>query len=142
LHNWARGRAEAERREVGQLVEFDTKVDVSFLKWTCLFAPEQRDHKFGTNWTLMEQDLSSADDVVSATVEPHLHSATSGTATFIPSQKSNPAAVSFTHTRSWHQDDLDTELGGEELYAIVRLKDFTLMTPSETRISENLEIAP
>jgi hypothetical protein len=112
------------------------------LKWTCLFAPEQRDHKFGTNWTLMEQDLSSADDVVSATVEPHLHSATSGTATFIPSQKSNPAAVSFTHTRSWHQDDLDTELGGEELYAIVRLKDFTLMTPSETRISENLEIAP
>src|SRR5215212_3803488 len=102
------------------------------LKWTCVFAPEVVNHKFGTNWTLMEWDTTSADDVVSATVEPHLHSATSGTATFIPSQKSNPAAVNFTHTRTWHADDLDTELGGEELYANVRLKDFTLMTPSYT----------
>jgi hypothetical protein len=124
------------------------------LVWTCVFTPDVVNHKFGTNWTLMEQDrciinsgqvcppVTSPDDVVSATVEPNLHSATSPTKTFIPSQSSNPAAVSFTHTRTWHTDDLDTELGGEELYANVRIKDFTLMTPSEPYRSEYLNISP
>jgi hypothetical protein len=126
------------------------------LVWTCVFTPDVVNHKFGTNWTLMEQDrciinsgqvcppVTSPDDVVSATVEPHLHSATSATKTFIPSQAnpSNPRAVSFTQTIIWHQDDLDTELGGEEIYASVRLKDFTLMTPSFIRFSEVLPLSP
>jgi hypothetical protein len=124
------------------------------LVWTCVFTPDVVNHKFGTNWTLMEQDrciinsgqvcppVTSPDDVVSATVEPNLHSATSGTNTFIPSQSSNPRAVSFTHTRTWHADDLDTELGGEEIYASVRLKDFTLMTPSFIRFSDVLPLSP
>lgn len=66
-----------------------------------------------------------ADDFVSATVEPNLHSATSPKKVFVPSQisPSNPRVVNFTSTRVWHQDDLDTELGGEEFYAKVSIED-------------------
>jgi hypothetical protein len=112
------------------------------LEWACVFAPELVNHKFGTNWTLMEDDSTSADDLITGTVAPHVQSATSGTATFIPSQHANPTAIEFTHTRTWHEDDLDTELGEEELYAVVRLKDFTLMTPSYIRNSLYLNISP
>jgi hypothetical protein len=75
----------------------------------------------------MEQDtvFAAGDDVVTATVEPHVHSARSPWKTFVPSQinPSNPRVVSFRHTRVWHQDDLDTEYGGEELYAKVSITD-------------------
>ena len=68
-----------------------------------------------------------ADDFVSATVEPNLHSATSPKKVFVPSQisPSNPRVVNFTSTRVWHQDDLDTEIGDEELFAYARLRDVT-----------------
>jgi hypothetical protein len=140
-------RPELSAKRVGNWFELT-------LRWTCVFTPDVVNHKFGTNWTLMERDrciinsgqvcppFTSPDDVVSATVAPNLHSATSGTNTFIPSQSSNPRAVSFTHTRTWHADDLDTELGGEEIYASVRLKDFTLMNPSFIRFSEELPLSP
>jgi hypothetical protein len=113
------------------------------LEWTCVFfSSEVLNHKWGTNWTLKEHDSTSADDLVTGTVEPNVHSATSATATFIPSQKANPRTVKFTHTRTWDPDDLDTELGGEELYASVRLKDFTLMTPSLEEWSYELPLSP
>jgi hypothetical protein len=95
------------------------------LEWTLLFAPEAVNRTFVTYWSLMEDDSTSLDDRVSATVEPNLHSATGPKKVFVPSQisPSNPRVVNFTNTRVWHQDDLDTELGGEELYAMVSIED-------------------
>jgi len=98
------------------------------LQWKCIFQPSVENHKFETNWVLVEEDgVTSADDTITATVEPHVHSAYSPMKNFIPSQAnpSNPFEVSFRETIIWHQDDLDTEIGDEELFAYARLRDVT-----------------
>ena len=70
----------------------------------------------------------SNDDFISATVEPNLHSAFSPKKVFVPSQAnpSNPQEVSFKGSNVWHVDDLDTELGDEEIYAYVILDENTV----------------
>jgi hypothetical protein len=96
------------------------------LEWRIVCDPQVVNHTLRTNWVLKEED-TSADDTIAATVEPHLHSAWSPEKVFIPSRAnpSNPLEVSFRETIGWHRDDLDTELGGEELYAWVSVADTT-----------------
>jgi hypothetical protein len=89
---------------------------------------------------LVEEDgVTSADDTITATVEPHVHSAYSPKKAFIPSQAnpSNPFEVSFRATNGWHQDDLDTEIGNEELFAFVALADLT--TDASGRVGVGVE---
>ena len=114
------------------------------VEWWCNSSPEAANHTFQTNWTLMEHDLTSGHDVISATVEPHLHSAHSPVKTFIPSQAnpSNPREVIFRETIIWHRDDLDTELGAEELFARVRLRDVTANSRVWNNDTYDLDIAP
>jgi hypothetical protein len=99
------------------------------LWWKCIFQPSVVNHTFETNWVLYEEDYSpvNSDDLISATVEPHPHSAYSPMKKFIPSQAnpSNPEEVSFKETIGWHRDDLDTEIGDEELFAYARIGDVT-----------------
>jgi hypothetical protein len=97
------------------------------LQWRIVFQASVVNHEFETNWVLYEDDSTSADDLISATVEPHVHSAYSPYKVFIPSQAnpSNPREVGFRETIIWHRDDLDTELGGEEIFAYVRVGDNT-----------------
>ena len=77
------------------------------------------------NWVLKEDDSTSPDDFVDATVPPHVHSAGSATKVFVPSQTnpSNPQEISFKGSNIWHVDDLDTEIGDEELFGVVNLRD-------------------
>jgi hypothetical protein len=96
--------------------------------WKCIFQPSVENHTFETNWVLVEEDgVTSADDTITATVEPHVHSAYSPMKKFIPSQAnpSSPFEVSFKETIGWHRDDLDTEIGDEEIFAYARLRDIT-----------------
>jgi hypothetical protein len=98
------------------------------LQWKCIFQPSVENHTFETNWVLVEEDgVTSADDTITATVEPHPHSAYSPMKKFIPSQAnpSSPFEVSFKETIGWHRDDLDTEIGDEEIFAYARLRDIT-----------------
>jgi hypothetical protein len=97
------------------------------LQWKCVFQPSVVNHTFETQWALLEDDDLSKDDLITATVEPHPHSAYSPKKVFVPSRAnpSNPEEVSFRETIGWHRDDLDTEIGNEEIYASVRLEDVT-----------------
>src|SRR5215212_4234656 len=98
------------------------------LQWTCVFNQSDVNRKFATNWVLKEEDSTSYDDYIDATVEPNLHSAFSPKKVFVPSQAnpSNPQEVSFKDSNVWHVDDLDTELGDEEIYAYVTLDENTV----------------
>jgi hypothetical protein len=104
------------------------------LWWKCVFEPSVVNRTFNTQWVLKEADLylpgerpGSSDDFISATVEPNLHSAFSPKKVFVPSRAnpSNPQEVSFKDSNVWHVDDLDTELGNEEIYAYVSLDENT-----------------
>jgi len=114
------------------------------VEWSCVCEPDVVNHTFQTNWTLLEADVTSGHDVISATVEPHLHSAHSPVKTCIPSQAnpSNPRVVGFRETIGWHRDDLDTELGGEEIYARVRIRDATANSSYYWRPTEQQFISP
>jgi hypothetical protein len=85
-----------------------------------------------------------ADDIVVSTVSPHQHSATSPSKVFIPSQAnpSNPQEVSFKDSNVWHVDDLDTEIGDEELYAVVLLRDLTTNGANIGVNSNELTLSP
>jgi hypothetical protein len=113
------------------------------LQWKCIFQPSVENHKFETNWLLREED-SIEDDVITATVEPHPHSAYSPKKVFIPSRAnpSNPQEVSFKETIGWHRDDLDTEIGNEEIYAVVRIGDNTTNSGLYTVDSSQLNLSP
>jgi hypothetical protein len=115
------------------------------LQWKCVFQPSVENHTFATAWRLMESDSPlGADDIVNATVSPHQHSATSPAKTFIPSQfnPSNPQEISFRATNGWHVDDLDTEIGNEELYATVLLRDLTANVGPIGVDSNELNLSP
>jgi hypothetical protein len=121
------------------------------LKWRCSFVPEEANFVFDTNWTLMEKDagefFGDDDDAVAGTVSPGVHSAHSDVKRFKPVDinPANPRLVEFTETRSWHQDDVDTEIGNEEIYANAHLRNITLNEPIEkmtVRRSNLLELAP
>jgi len=114
------------------------------LWWKCVFQPSVVNHTFETNWGLFESDSTSADDLITATVEPHAHSANSPMKKFIPSQAnpSNPQEVSFQETIGWHRDDLDTEIGDEELYAVVLLRDLTTNGANIGVNSNELPLSP
>jgi hypothetical protein len=115
------------------------------LQWKCIFQPSVENHTFETNWVLVEEDgVTSADDTITATVEPHSHSAYSPKKRFIPSQAnpSNPQEVSFKETIIWHVDDLDTEIGNEEIYAYARLGDATAFSGWTEVKSNLLNLAP
>jgi hypothetical protein len=104
--------------------------------WKCVFNPSDVNRTFSTQWVLKEADSSvplpnvspgGDDDFISATVEPNLHSAFSPKKVFVPSRAnpSNPQEVSFKDSNVWHVDDLDTEVGNEEIYAYVTLDENT-----------------
>jgi hypothetical protein len=115
------------------------------LYWKCVFQPSVVNHKFATGWRLQEDDEPlDADDIVNATVSPHQHSATSPAKIFIPSQAnpSNPQEVSFKETIGWHRDDLDTEIGDEELYAVALLRDLTTNGANIGVNSNELPLSP
>lgn len=117
------------------------------LWWKCVFQSSVVNHTFETRWTLLEEDNSLttlANDHVTATVEPHPHSATSPTKRFIPSQAnpSNPQEVSFKETIGWHADDLDTEIGNEEIFALPKLGDATEFSGWSYAKSNVLDLAP
>jgi hypothetical protein len=110
------------------------------LSWKCVFEQSVENHTFLTYWILQEDDSPlGVDDYVDATVPPHQHPARSPGKTFIPSQAnpSNPFEVSFRATNGWHQDDLDTEIGNEELFAFVALADLT--TDASGRVGVGVE---
>jgi hypothetical protein len=106
------------------------------LEWKCVFDPSVVNRTFNTQWVLKEADSAylpnvrpgANDDFISATVEPNLHSAFSPKKVFVPSRAnpSNPQEVSFKDSNVWHVDDLDTELGDEEIYASVTLDENTV----------------
>jgi hypothetical protein len=117
------------------------------LWWKCVFEPSVVNHTFETNWLLLEEDdwrAGNENDIVTATVEPHAHSAYSPKKHFIPSQAnpSNPQEVSFKETIGWHRDDLDTEIGNEEIYAVVRIGDNTTNSGLYTVDSSQLNLSP
>jgi hypothetical protein len=117
------------------------------LWWKCVFEQSVENHTFETNWLLLEEDdwrAGNGDDIVTATVEPHAHSAYSPKKRFIPSQAnpSNPQEVSFKETIIWHVDDLDTEIGNEEIYAYARLGDATAFSGWTEVKSNLLNLAP
>jgi hypothetical protein len=115
------------------------------LGWKCVFQLSVVNHKFATAWTLREDDGPfGADDWVDATVPPHQHGDTSPAKVFIPSQAnpSNPQEVSFKETIIWHRDDLDTEIGNEELYAWVKLRDLTTNSGASAADSNQLNLSP
>ncbi len=115
------------------------------VEWRIVFDPRVVNHRFGTRWQLKEDDDVGYDDTISATVEPFPHSSYSPTKYFTPSQAnpSNPREVSFKETIGWHEDDLDTELGGEELYAIVYARNITLKHVNGTSGStQELPLSP
>ena len=95
------------------------------LQWKCVFNQSDVNRKFGTGWVLKEEDSTSHDDYVDATVSPHQHSAGSATKIFIPSEfkPSNPQEISFKASNIWHVDDLDTELGNEEIFGVAQLSE-------------------
>lgn len=103
------------------------------VEWKCVFNLSDVNRTFNTQWVLKEADSSfpgppgSNDDFINATVSPNLHSAFSPKKVFVPSQAnpSNPQEVSFKDSNVWHVDDLDTELGNEEIYAYVSLDENT-----------------
>jgi hypothetical protein len=114
------------------------------LQWKCVFNPSDVNRKFGTNWVLKEEDSTSYDDWVDATVSPHQHSAGSATKIFIPSQfkPSNPQEISFKASNIWHVDDLDTELGNEEIFGVAQLSEQIANSP-EIRVNSNvLSLSP
>ena len=113
------------------------------LYWKCIFQPSVVNHTFETNWLLLEED-SNRNDYVTATVEPHPHSADSPKKRFIPSQAnpSNPQEVSFKETIGWHADDLDTEIGNEEIFAYPRLGDATAFKGWSYAKSNVLNLSP
>jgi hypothetical protein len=107
------------------------------VEWKCVFHLSVVNRPFNTQWVLKEADSSvplpnvspgGDDDFISATVEPHLHSAFSPKKVFVPSRanSSNPQEVSFKDSNIWHVDDLDTEVGNEEIYAYVSLDENTV----------------
>ena len=114
------------------------------LSWKCVFELSVVNRTFATNWVLKEDDSTSYDDFVDATVPPHQHSAGSPTKIFIPSQAnpSNPQEVSFQETIGWHRDDLDTEIGDEELFAIANLLEYNTRNPVVEKLSNQLPLAP
>jgi hypothetical protein len=115
------------------------------LWWKCVFQPSVVNHKFATAWTLREDDGSfGADDWLDATVPPHQHGNPSPAKEFIPSQAnpSNPQEVSFKETIIWHRDDLDTEIGNEEIYARVNLRDLTTNSGASPAESNQLNLSP
>jgi hypothetical protein len=115
------------------------------LQWKCIFQPSVENHTFETNWVLVEEDgVTSADDTITATVEPHRHDARSQGKIFIPSQAnpSNPQEISFKETIGWHRDDLDTELGDEEIFAYVRIGDDTTNSGLYGVRSSQLNLSP
>jgi hypothetical protein len=93
------------------------------LEWKCVFNPSDVNRTFYTYWVLKEEDFSSEDDFIQSTVDPNVHSAFSPKKYFVPSRAnpSNPQEVSFKDSNVWHVDDLDTELGDEEIFAGVTL---------------------
>lgn len=115
------------------------------LRWKCVFEQSVENHTFETNWVLVEEDgVTSADDTITATVEPHPHSAYSPKKEFIPSRAnpSKPFEVSFTATNGWHRDDLDTEIGDEEIFAYARLRDVTANSTVLWVASQVLHLSP
>lgn len=114
------------------------------LHWKCVFQPSVVNHTFNTHWVLKEDDDASLDDYVTATVEPHVHSAYSPRKIFSPSQAnpSNPEEVSFRENIIWHRDDLDTEIGNEEIFALVYLLDNTTNSTDVSVLSNQLNLAP
>jgi len=114
------------------------------LQWKCVFNPSDVNRKFGTNWVLKEEDSTSYDDYIYATVSPHQHSAGSASTIFIPSQfnPSNPQEISFKASNIWHVDDLDTELGDEEIFGVAQLSEQIANSP-EIRVNSNvLSLSP
>jgi hypothetical protein len=113
------------------------------LWWKCVFQPSVVNHTFETNWVLYEDD-PVGDDLITATVEPHPHSAYSPKKVFIPSQANpaNPQEISFKETIGWHRDDLDTELGDEEIFAYVRIGDDTTNSGLYGVRSSQLNLSP
>jgi hypothetical protein len=100
---------------------------------------------FWTQWLLKEEDgITSNDDFITATVEPHPHSAFSPRKVFVPSQAnpSNPQEVSFRESNIWHVDDLDTEWGNEEIFAFVRLDENTVGGSYSGNNSNVLSLSP
>ena len=117
------------------------------LWWKCVFEPSVVNHTFETNWILFEEDyppVNLNDGPIPCLVEPHVHSAYSPRKVFTPSQAnpSNPQEVSFKETIIWHVDDLDTEIGNEEIYAVVRIGDNTTNSGLYTVHSSQLNLAP
>ncbi len=114
------------------------------LQWKCVFNQSDVNRKFATNWVLKEEDSTSYDDWVDATVSPHQHSAGSATKIFIPSEfkPSNPQEISFKASNIWHVDDLDTELGNEEIFGVAQLSEQIANSP-EIRVNSNvLSLSP
>jgi hypothetical protein len=114
------------------------------LWWKCVFQPSVVNRTFVTSWLLKEHDSTSADDTITATVEPHRHDARSQGKIFIPSQAnpSNPQEVSFKETIIWHRDDLDTEIGNEEIFAIANLFEHNTGNPYVSVDSNELNLSP
>jgi len=118
------------------------------LDWRCSFVPEETNFVFDTNWTLMEKDVGEVfggnDDVVDSTVSPHVHSAHSDVKRFksVDLNPPNPRVVEFRDTRQWHREDVDTESGGEEIYANVNLRNVTLDSFAPMGRSNLLNVSP
>jgi hypothetical protein len=113
------------------------------LNWTCSFLPAEADFLFSTWWGLAEED-DIYDDIVHSTVSPHLHNSESDQIVFKPkdSNPSNPRFVSFKETRQWHRDDVDTEWGGEEIYAFATLYNRTQSYQVDFAHSNTLNLSP
>jgi hypothetical protein len=92
----------------------------------------------------MERDDIGGDDIIRSTVSPHGHPASSERIFFRPKERnpSYPQQVSFTETRQWHRDDVDTELGGEEIYARASLFNWTLNHHAADANSNRLNVSP
>ena len=93
---------------------------------------------------LKEEDSTSYDDWVDATVSPHQHGEASATKIFIPSElnPSNPQEISFKASNIWHVDDLDTEIGDEEIFGVAQLSEQIANSPVIRVNSNVLSLSP
>lgn len=85
------------------------------VKYTATFSKDEattHNYTFRDSLSIREEDDTSGDDVVTG---------------FVGAGNFNPSGLSVQRTlvANVNEEDLDTELGGEEIYAKIRLRNFT-----------------
>lgn len=102
------------------------------VKYTATFNNDEatvHNYTFRDSFSVREEDDTSGDDVVTG---------------FVAASNFNPSGLSVHRTlvATVSGEDLDTELGGEEIYAKIRLRNFTTGGVAMHRNTAIINLAP